>query len=168
MWVLEIIDAVSRANLDSYGIRPRSADGLTGIVLAPLLHAGFGHLLANTVPFFVLGVLVAAEGHRRFWRTTAVVVALGGLGTWLLGDPSTVVIGASSLVFGYLTYLLARAFWSRRPTYALIAVLVLVLYGGLLLGVLPGTPGVSWQGHLSGALAGVVAARLGHGRRPPG
>lgn len=167
MWLVEVADAVLPANLDAYGIRPRSADGLTGVALAPLLHVGFGHLLANTVPFLVLGVLVAADGSRVFWRATAVVVLLGGLGAWLIGDPGTVIVGASSLVFGYLTFLLARAFWARRPAYAVVAVLVLFLYGGLLLGVLPGTPGVSWQGHLTGALAGVVAARLLHGQRRP-
>lgn len=166
MWLLEIVDAVLPANLDGYGIRPRSAEGLTGIALAPLLHAGFGHLLANTVPFFVLGLLVAADGGRTFWRTTAIVVLLGGLGAWLIGNPGTVIVGASSLVFGYLTYLLGRAFWARRPAYAVVALLVLLVYGGLLLGVLPGTPGVSWQGHLTGALAGVAAARLAHGRHP--
>jgi membrane associated rhomboid family serine protease len=164
MWAVEILDAVLPARLDAYGIRPRDPEGLAGIPAAPFLHGGFGHLMANTAPFLVLGALVAFEGRRAFWRTTAVVVLIGGLGTWLLGAPHSVVVGASGVVFGYFAYVLARAWWSRRLAHMGVAVLVLLLYGGLLLGVLPGTPGVSWQGHLAGAAAGVVAARLGHGR----
>lgn len=164
MWLAEIADALLPLRLDAYGIRPRTAEGLTGIPAAPLLHRGFGHLVANTVPFAVLGALVALEGRRAFWRTTATVVVVGGLGTWLLGAPRTVVIGASGVVFGYLTYVLARAWFSRRFSHIALAAVVTLLYGGLLLGVLPGTPGVSWQGHLAGAGAGVLAARLGHTR----
>lgn len=165
MWLAEIADTLLPLRLDAFGIRPRTAEGLTGIPAAPLLHRGFGHLVANTVPFAVLGALVALEGRRAFWRTTAVVVIVGGLGTWLLGAPRTVVVGASGLVFGYLSYLLARAWFSRRLAHVALAGVVALVYGGLLLGVLPGAPGVSWQGHLAGAVAGVLAARLGH-RRP--
>jgi membrane associated rhomboid family serine protease len=165
MWVAEILDAVLPLDLDAYGIRPQDTDGLAGIVLSPFLHAGFGHLLANTVPFFILGALVAADGRARFWRATVIIAVLGGLGTWLIGAPQTIVVGASGVVFGYLTYLLARAYYVRRALDVVIALVVLLVYGGLLLGVLPGVPGVSWQAHLMGAVAGVVAARVLRTRR---
>lgn len=165
MWVLEIADALLRPSLDVYGIRPRDTEGLLGILASPLLHVGFGHLLANTVPFVVLGALVAAEGLRRFWQTTGIIVGAGGLGTWLIGVPGTVVVGASGVVFGYLTYVIARAFFARRLVDVLVAAVVVAIYGTLLFGVLPGAPGVSWQAHLMGALAGVLAARLLHVRR---
>lgn len=160
MWVAEILDAVLPLDLDTYGIRPQDTDGLAGIVLSPFLHAGFGHLLANTVPFFILGALVAADGRARFWQATVIIAVLGGLGTWLIGAPQTIVVGASGVVFGYLTYLLARAYYVRRALDVVIALVVLLVYGGLLLGVLPGVPGVSWQAHLMGAVAGVAAARV--------
>jgi membrane associated rhomboid family serine protease len=159
MWVAEVLDAALPVDLDAYGIHPRDTDGLLGVALFPFLHAGFGHLLANTVPFFVLGALVAADGRRAFWRATLIIIVVGGVGTWAIGHAQTVVVGASGVVFGYLTYLVARAYYVRRALHLVIASVVLFLYGGLLFGVLPGVPGVSWQAHLMGAVAGVVAAR---------
>jgi len=158
LWVAEVVDTVLGGSLDAQGIRPGSTDGLVGIVFAPLLHAGFGHLVANTVPLLVLGFLVLLSGLARGLAVTAVVWVVGGLGTWLLGGAGTVHLGASGLVFGWLAFLLVRGFFTRRPTEILVGVGVLLVYGSLLLGALPGTPGVSWQGHLFGAVGGVLAA----------
>ncbi len=159
MWVLEFLDLMLPADLDQYGIKARDADGLTGIVVSPLLHHGFAHLLANSVPFLVLGALVAAGGRRRFWEATAIITVVGGLGTWLISPGQSVTVGASGVIFGYLTYLLARAIFARRAVDVIVAVVVFFLYGTLLIGVLPGLPGVSWQAHLMGAAAGIAAAR---------
>lgn len=158
LWVAEIVDTVLGGSLDDEGIRPGSTDGLLGILFAPLLHAGFGHLVANTVPLLVLGFLVLLSGLRRGLAVTAVVWLVGGLGTWLFGGVGTVHLGASGVVFGWLAYLLVRGFFTRHPVEVLVGVGVLLVYGGMLLGVLPGTPGVSWQGHLFGAVGGVLAA----------
>lgn len=160
MWVLEFADALLPGQLDFFGIRPRSLGGLTGIVAAPLLHVGFGHLMANTVPFLVLGCLVALGGAWRFWQVTGIVTLLGGLGVWLLGTPGTVTVGASGLIFGYLSYLLVFGARTRNLLDITIAVLVALVYGGMLAGALPWMVGngVSWLGHLCGAAAGVVAA----------
>ena len=166
MWLIEVVDLVLPADLDRYGIRARDAEGLTGIALSPLLHHGFGHLLANSLPFLVLGALVAVGGRRRFWEATLIITIVGGLGTWLISPENSVTVGVSGVVFGYLTYLLARALIARRAVDVIVAVVVLFLYGTLLVGVLPGVPGVSWQAHLMGAGAGIVAARrLSAGRR---
>ena len=159
MWALEILDLVLPADLDQYGIKARDGEGLTGIVLSPLLHHGFAHLFANSLPFLVLGALVAAGGRRRFWMATAIITVVGGLGTWLISPEQSVTVGASGVVFGYLTYLLSRAIFARRAVDMIVAVIVFLLYGTLLFGVLPGLPGVSWQAHLMGAVAGIVAAR---------
>ncbi len=169
LWVAEVVDTLLGNSLDDEGIRPGSTDGLVGIVFAPLLHAGFGHLVANTVPLLVLGFLVLLSGFSRGLLVTAVVWVVGGLGTWLLGGAGTVHLGASGLVFGWLAFLLVRGFFSRRPAEILVGVGVLLVYGGLLLGVPPGTPGVSWQGHLFGAVGGVLAAwwLSGRGRSAP-
>jgi membrane associated rhomboid family serine protease len=160
MWALEVLDVVLRGRLDGAGIEAREADGLLGILFAPFLHAGFSHLLANTVPLLVLGTLVATSGARTFWLVTAVVAVLGGLGTWLLAPSNSVTIGASGLVFGYLGYLLVAGVRTRHWRDLLVGLGVLVVYGSLLLGALPWVvgPGVSWQGHLFGALAGGLAA----------
>ena len=167
MWVVELIDLVLRGRLDRFGIRPRQLEGLLGIVVAPFLHDGFVHLLTNTVPFVLLGVAIAVSGPRTFGTVTVVVAVVGGAGTWLFGAADTVHVGASSLVFGYVTYLIARGFFARRVTYVLGGFVVVVLYGGVLWGVVP-RPGISWQGHLFGAIGGVVAAAVVHADRDAG
>ena len=166
MWAVEIADAIA-FDLDRHGIAPRDTDGLDGILWAPFLHDGFGHLTGNTLPFLVLGAGIALGGLARVAAVTAVVIVVGGLGTWLTGPENTIHIGASGVVFGYAAYLVTRFVWTRRALDAGVALIVLAVYGTtLLVGLVP-TPGVSWQGHLFGAVGGVVAARLVHARRQP-
>jgi membrane associated rhomboid family serine protease len=159
MWISEVVDlAVGR--LDELGIEPRSVDGLSGVVLAPFLHAGFGHLAANTVPFLVLGVLIALSGLRRVLAVTLVVALVSGLGTWLVAPSGTLHVGASGVVFGYATYLVVRGLFDRRLRYLALGLVVALVYGTtLLFGLLP-QEGISWQGHLFGALGGLLAARV--------
>ncbi|WP_052337167.1 rhomboid family intramembrane serine protease [Nocardioides alkalitolerans] len=158
LYVVELVDQLLDNRLDQYGVQPRSDEGLLGIVFAPLLHGGWGHLAANTVPLLVLGFVIALSGIGRFLAATAVVWVVGGLGTWLFAGENTVHLGASVLVFGWLVYLVLRGFFARRPGQIAVGVLVLVVYGGALWGVLPGQPGISWQGHLFGAVGGGLAA----------
>ncbi|MDD4868140.1 MAG: rhomboid family intramembrane serine protease, partial [Mycobacterium sp.] len=144
------------------------ADGLWGIVFAPVLHASWAHLVANTVPLLVLGFLMTLAGLARFVCATAIMWVLGGFGTWVIGNVGsdcgpTDHIGASGLIFGWLAFLLVFGIFVRRFSNILIGLVVLLAYGGVLLGVLPvlgRCGGVSWQGHLCGAVAGVVAAYL--------
>jgi membrane associated rhomboid family serine protease len=164
MWVTEIVDVPLDGRLDRFGIRPRRVNGLDGVVLAPFLHGGFGHLIANTFPFLFLGGVIAAGSMARFVRVTVIVALLGGLGTWLTGPSRSTHIGASVLVFGYLTYLVSRGFFARKLSYIVGGAVVFLVYGGILWGLLP-SPGVSWQGHLFGAAGGVVAAWVLHGQR---
>jgi membrane associated rhomboid family serine protease len=165
MWLLELLDAVWAYPMDVLGIRPLSGDGLIGIATAPFLHGGFGHLAANTTALLVLGALVLLTSPY-FWMVTVSVALFGGLGVWLVGDPSSVVVGASGLVYGYAAYLVALGVFRRSVQNLLVAVLVVLLYGGFVFGVLPGQAGVSWQGHLFGAVVGVVMARW-HAKNAP-
>lgn len=167
MWLLEVVDQLSGNVLDGYGIRARELDGLPEIFTAPFLHGGFDHLIANTVPFAVLGFLVLLGGLVRWLLSSLSSIISSGLFAWVLTPSDTVVLGASGLVFGWLTYLLARGVWSRRPGQVLLAVAVLVVYGGLIWGVLPGAAEVSWQAHLGGAVGGVLAAWRLHRRPAP-
>src|SRR3954452_1665083 len=112
MWVLEVIDQVTSANLDKYGIKPHEADGLVGIVSAPFLHAGFGHLIGNTIPFLLLGAMIALSGLARVVSATLIIALVGGLGVWLFAPSGTDHIGASGIVFGYASYLIARGIFS--------------------------------------------------------
>lgn len=161
VWGVEAVDQFlisPPGGLDRYGIRPRQLDGLWGILFSPFLHANFAHLAANTIPFLVLGWLVMLSGE--FAAVSIISMILGGLGVWAIGNPGTVHIGASGVIFGYLGYLLLRGVFERRLGSVLVAVVVGVLFGGLIWGVLPGQPGVSWQGHLCGFFAGVIAAGM--------
>jgi membrane associated rhomboid family serine protease len=171
MWLVRVLDALLPGSWNHlYGIQSWALDGLDGVVLSPSLHTGWPHLLANTVPFVILGVLVALDGIGRFWAVTGIVAVIGGLGTWVFNPPGTVTVGASGLVFGYFGYLLVRAFVARSLghgiLYALIAVGVAVLYGtSMLAGIFGAGDGISWQAHLFGAVGGAVAAIITRPRR---
>ena len=164
MWLVETIDIVA-GNLDGAGIHPRDVDGLPGIAASPFLHAGFGHLIGNTLPFLVLGAAIAVGGLVRTLAVVGIVAVVGGLGTWLTAPSNTVVIGASGLVFGFATYLVARGAYTRTPWHIVAGLVVIVIYGSTLLTGLVPTPGISWQGHLFGAIGGLVAARALHRAR---
>ncbi len=159
MWLVEGANIVTHDALETYGIRPRSAPGLWGIVFAPFLHANVAHLIANTLPFLVLGWLVALRGLRAFVLVTLTVMLLGGLGVWLVGRPFSVHVGASGLIFGYIGFLLARGVFERSAQAVMLGLVVLFLYGGAIWGVLPGSPRISWESHLFSFLAGIAAAR---------
>ncbi|MDA0252461.1 MAG: rhomboid family intramembrane serine protease [Actinobacteria bacterium] len=166
LYLIEIIDQLTGHSLDRNGIQPLEADGLKGILFAPLLHADWAHLLANTVPALVLGFLVTLAGMSRFVWATAIIWIVGGLGTWLIGDigscrMETIHIGASGLIFGWLAFLLVFGWLTRHIWWIITSLVVLFVYGGILLGALPvlnRCGGVSWQGHLCGAIAGLLAA----------
>jgi membrane associated rhomboid family serine protease len=160
MWIAEVVDVVLGGRLDGLGIEPRDADGLIGIGLAPFLHAGFGHLIANTIPLLLMGFAIALSGLARVVGVTVIVGLVSGLGTWLIAPAGTVHIGASGLVFGYATYLIARGIFSRNLVHLALGGIIVLVFGTVLLGGLIPEDGVSWQAHLFGALGGILAARL--------
>lgn len=161
MWLLEVIDAYFLGQaLNTLGIWPRQADGLWGVVLMPLLHGGLGHLAANTLPFLVLGGLVLWRSGSDFLIVSVVTVLMSGLALWLFGSSRAVYIGASGLIFGYFGFLVFRGYFERSPQSLLVALLVVVSYGGLLFGLVPQRNGISWEAHLFGFLSGALCARL--------
>jgi membrane associated rhomboid family serine protease len=158
-WVVEILDRfVFRNRLDIFGIIPRTFIGLRGILFAPFLHGGFPHLIANTIPFLVLGWLVMLQETTDFFIVTLFTMVVGGIGVWLFAASGSVHIGASILIFGYLGFLLFRGYFQRNLPSIALSIIVGVMYGGLVWGVLPTDPRISWQGHLFGFLGGVLAA----------
>ena len=166
LWVIEFYDVATGGRLDyDDGIVPRTTDGLDGILWAPLLHHGFAHLESNTLPFVIFGFLVLAAGLGRFLLVTGFIWLIAGLGVWLTAPAGSVTVGMSGVIFGWLTFLLVRGFVARSGLQILLAVGLFLVWGSVLIGVLPGRPDVSWQGHLSGAIAGVLAAWLFARRR---
>jgi len=165
MWLLEIVDIAADHRLDNYGIHPRDVDGLAEIFAAPFLHAGFGHLISNTVPFLAMGATIALGGLARVALVTLIVAVISGFGMWVIAASNSIHLGASGVVFGYASYLVSRGIFSRRLSELAIGVVVVAIWGiGLLQGLLP-QERISWQAHLFGAVGGVVAASVLAGRR---
>lgn len=158
MWTIEIVDtAVLDDTLQGNGIQPRRQRGLDGVAWAPFLHADYGHVASNSVPLLALGGLVAARG-RRYWAiVTATAIVVGGTLTWLLAGEGN-HIGASGVVFGYFGAILGAAVFERRVRALGAALLALGFYSGLIAGLVP-QDFVSWEGHLFGMVAGVVASK---------
>lgn len=166
LWVIEGLDQLVGNALDNFGIHARELDGLPEIFAAPFLHGGWEHLIGNSLPFFVLGFLVLLGGVARWLLSSLISIVSSGVTAWLLTPVNTIVLGASGLIFGWLTYLLARGIWSRNPAQIAIAVVILIVYGGMIWGIFPSGSGISWQAHLGGAVGGIIAAWLLHRRRP--
>lgn len=166
LWILEIIDAVFlRHSLDQFGIVPRTLSGLFGIILAPLLHRDFPHLVANTGPLLLGGSLILLHGVRTFRGVTAVVWFTGGFLEWMLGPSNICSIGASGIVFGYIGFLLAHAIITFRPLSIVAALVCGWFYGASILpNVLPTAASaarhISWHGHLFGFFSGIIAAQI--------
>lgn len=161
IWGLEILDWVLQGwwTTNNWGILPRTFIGLRGIIFAPFLHGSFAHVAANTIPFLVLGGLIMLRRPSNFWAVTIATTIIGGAGTWLFGRTS-MHIGASGLIFGYFGFLLTLGYFERSLPAVLQSIIVGAIYGGLIWGVLPAQPGISWEGHLFGFLAGVFTAYL--------
>lgn len=164
-WLVFGLNAlVWHGDLNRYGIVPRHVGGLPAILWSPFLHASVEHLVANTVPLLVLGILLCGRNAGEFVEVAVVGIVGGGLLTWLIARPAS-HIGASGLVFCFFAYLVSLAFFNRTLGSLLLALVCLVVYGGILRGVLPTSTAVSWEGHLAGLAAGVVVAWLRAGGR---
>jgi membrane associated rhomboid family serine protease len=167
MWILQAINSLDSNRIAmSDGIFARNFDHIWGIFTAPFLHFSWQHLIANTVPFLFMGVVIALQGARRLLLVTLVIIVVGGLGTWLIAPSGTDTAGASGVVFGYATYLFARGFFNRSVLELLTGLVVGVVWGGALLSSVVPHTGVSWQGHVCGAIGGVVAAYAVRRERP--
>lgn len=160
-WVVEVLDIfIFQGSLDRYGVQPHSVIGLRGILFAPFLHGGFGHLIANTIPFLTLGWLTMIQDTSDFYIASIMSALIGGIGVWIFGSPDSVHIGASILIYGYLGFLLLRGYFQKNFPSIALSVFVAIAYGSFIWGVFPSKIGVSWQGHLFGFIGGAIAAKI--------
>ena len=159
LFVIELLNWLMFRSLNqTFGLRPRSLDGLLDILTFPLLHANLTHLLSNTLPLIIFGFLVLMSGLRVFLTTTASSWLGSGAMVWLIGDRG-ITVGASGVVFGLFSFLLVRGFLNRNWWQILLSVVLFLAYGGILFGMLPFVAGyISWQAHLGGAVGGIAAA----------
>jgi len=164
IWGVQIVNWIFGYRLNrALGIESWDFRGLVGVLGAPFLHTGWGHIISNSVPFAILGVLIAFEGSRRYWLVTGITALSSGLFAWIINSPHTLTVGASGVVFGYFGYLMVRAFFApsvgRGILYGAIALVIGALYGvTMLTGIFAPGAHVSWQGHLGGAIGGAIAA----------
>jgi len=168
MIVLQTINWATDYRLATWGIDPRSWEGLLGVLFAPLLHGSWAHLWSNLVPLVIMGVLIMLSGVRQFVAVTALVWLVSGLGVWLIAPANTTTVGASGIVFGWLAFLIVRGIWTRTWQHLLLGLVLLAVYGSLFwTGIvkvaaadITGVVTVSWQAHLFGAIGGILAAFL--------
>lgn len=159
IWASFGADQIVGGALLPYGVQPRTLSGLRGILFAPFLHASFAHLISNTVPLLLLGWLVMWRDARHFIPVTLLAMLGAGLLPWLIGAPGSVHVGASGVVFGYLGFLILAGWFARSFASIALSLLVAAAWGGLVFGVLPGQPGISWEAHLGGFIGGAFAAK---------
>lgn len=157
MWIIEAINFISGRSLNAFGIVPRTTSGLAGIAAAPFLHGSLSHIMANTAALLVLGSLLALRGAAQFVGVTVAVILMSGAAVWCCARPA-VHVGASGVIFGYFGYLVALGWYERTPAAVFMAIVVAFIYGGMLWGLVPANNGVSWEAHVAGFGAGVLAA----------
>lgn len=163
LWLIELVNLILGHSMNQFGLIPRDTSQLWGIFTAPFLHANIMHLSANTMPLLILGALVISHGFERFIGASAIIIVIGGLAVWQFGR-SGVHVGASGWIFGLFGFLLANAWWERSLISIATAFLAIFFYGGMIFGILPSKPFVSWEGHLFGFIAGLISGALLHDR----
>jgi membrane associated rhomboid family serine protease len=159
-WIIEIVNQIFFGDrFDYFGIIPRNIIGLRGIILAPFLHADFAHLIANTIPFAILAWFVMLQDTEDFFMVTFYSMIVSGVGVWLFAQPNSITVGASGVIFGYLGFLMLRGYFQKKPASIALSLTVIFLYGGMIWGVLPSNPHISWLAHLFGFIGGILAAK---------
>jgi len=156
-WLVEFYNSGTGHQLNTLGIQPRSQHGLVGIALWPFLHANVSHLIANTIPLAMMGWFILLRGFGQFLLISIGITLFAGLAVWLFARPA-IHIGASGLVFGYFGFLVAAAWYEQSFKSFIVAIITVLLYGGLVWGVLPQAPHISWEAHLFGLIVGVLLA----------
>ena len=163
MAIVFVVNLVMGGFLNRFGVIPRTTYGLPGVLFSPLLHGSFSHLLTNALSLYLLLVILYSHKQYKADQTLIMIWIICGVGTWLIGRAGTpkspiVHIGASGLIYGLVVYLIVAAWWLHSWRSFFMALLVLFFYGGIFYGVLPQRGVVSWEGHLSGAIAGLIVA----------
>jgi membrane associated rhomboid family serine protease len=165
LWIVQLMNVtLFEGRLVEWGVQPRSVSGLPGIVVHPILHGSWAHLISNTIGFLMIGGLVLLREPRDFWTVFALATLIGGIGIWLVGRPGP-HIGISGVIFGYFGYLLLTGVFDRKIGAFLLSILTFLIWGRLLLGLSPLQRGISWEGHLFGLAGGVAGAWLRARRR---
>jgi membrane associated rhomboid family serine protease len=161
LWLLQVVNWADSYRLDtSFGIWPHNVARIEDIFTGPFLHFNWQHIEGNTVPLFVLGFLSAYRGIKKFLMVTLIVTVTSGLAVWLFQSTGDLTVGASGIIFGYFGYVLVRGVFDRNLIDVGVGIAAALAYWYILAVAIPGTPGVSWLGHLGGLVGGVLAGWL--------
>lgn len=161
MWLVKIVEVSFGIDLGAYGLRPHTARGLIGILTLPFLHGSWEHLISNSVPILVLGTALYYCYPTLANRVIFIIYLASGLITWCIGDPNSTHIGASALVYGLNLFLIASGFIRGNRMLIVVSLIMVFLYGSFIWGMIPSLAipqNISWEGHLSGAIIGVLLA----------
>lgn len=159
MWLSYFLSFI--VPLNQFGLVPRTLPGLLGIITTPFLHGSLLHIINNSIGFTLFAVILALlEGRRMFVKVMLMVLIGGGL-VWLMGRNAN-HIGASGLIFSLFGYMLLAGWFSKKIKYMFVSMGLIFFYSGMIFGVFPGVPGVSWEGHLFGFIAGIIVAGIYH------
>lgn len=158
IWAVHIVNQyVLGGSLLAYGVHPLDTTAWWTVFTAPLIHGNFAHLISNTIPGALFTFVIAASGKHVWLKSTLIITLVAGMGTWLIGGVGTVHIGASGVLYGWFAYLLVRGIFNRSMAQLAIGVVIASVYSGLIWGIFPTMPGVSWQAHLCGFIGGIIA-----------
>jgi membrane associated rhomboid family serine protease len=164
-WLVYFVDSFLPVDLRVYGIQPRNTEGLWGIFFCPFLHANSGHLIANSGALFVLVFIALTFSRKLTFIALLIIAVLGGGMVWVFGDPGTIHIGSSGIVFGLIGFLMFIGFFRREWKDLAISMAICLIYGGALVSLFYYIPGISWTSHFFGFSAGVLAAWMTKTRR---
>lgn len=166
LWVIHLIAYLIEIYPYKLGILPRNFSGLVGVLTSPLIHGGFSHLISNTAPLVFMGLGIFYFYPKVAYKVFAIIYLGTGIFVWLFAR-EVYHIGASGIIYGFVSFLFFSGIFRRDNRSIALALVIIFLYGGLIWGVLPVEQGVSWESHLFGAIVGIIAAFIFRKVDPP-
>lgn len=157
-WVVFILEKIFQLDLSPYGLLPRDIRHIYGILTMPFLHGNFEHIFSNTIAFVPLSVILFYFFPQKSGRIFLILYFFSGLLTWIIGRNTSYHVGASALIYALATYIFVSGFKSRNRKLITVALIVVIINGGMIWGIIPSDPSISWEGHLSGAISGLILA----------
>ena len=157
LWIIFVVDLIIPVDFTNFGVIPRTIEGIKGILFSPFLHLNLSHILSNTMPLLILLTGLFLFYSNIAWRILALSIIISNSFVWILGR-NVIHVGASGVIFSLVGFFIFSAIFKKNIKALILGIFVFFMYGGIIWGVLPGQPGISWEGHLFGFLTGILLA----------